>query len=68
VNVRDDGRLQAIADAYVAKYGEEWRFTVAGGEFHHEDGGAALVFEVAPTTAFGFAKGGPFSQTRYRFA
>ncbi len=67
VNVRDDAELQVVADAYVAKYGEEWRFTVAGGQFHHSDGGTALVFEVAPTTAFGFGKGEPFSQTRYRF-
>jgi general stress protein 26 len=67
VNLRDDARLQVIADAYVAKYGEEWRFTVAGGELHDEHGGAAIVFEVAPTTAFGFGKGEPFSQTRYRF-
>ncbi len=67
VNVRDDARLQVIADAYVAKYGEEWRFTVAGGEFHLEgEDSPALVFEVAPTTVFAFGKGEPYSQTRYR--
>lgn len=42
VNVRDEAKLQRVANAYVAKYG----FTVLDGAFHHE-GGAALVFEVA---------------------
>ena len=67
--VRDDGLLQRVADAYVAKYGPDWTFSVEDGAFHHgpEDATAALVFEVAPSTAFGFAKGEPFSQTRYRF-
>ncbi len=66
VNVRVDARLQEIADAYLAKYGEEWSFTVADGEFHHRDGGGALVFQVVPTTVFAFGKE-PYSQTRYRF-
>jgi hypothetical protein len=66
VNVRDDSRLQRIADAYEAKYGSEWHFDVRDGAFHH-GAGMALVFEVAPTTAFGFRKGDPFSQTRWRF-
>jgi hypothetical protein len=26
-----------------------------------------LAFEIRPVKAFGFAKGDPFSQTRYRF-
>ena len=66
VNVRDDAQLQRIADAYETKYGSDWHFDVRDGAFHH-DAGAALVFEVAPTTAFGFRKGEPFSQTRWRF-
>jgi nitroimidazol reductase NimA-like FMN-containing flavoprotein (pyridoxamine 5'-phosphate oxidase superfamily) len=66
VNVRDEERLRRVAAAYLAKYGPEWTFTVVDGAFHHE-GGTALVFEVAPATAFGFGKGEPFSQTRYRF-
>jgi hypothetical protein len=65
-NVRDETRLQRIADAHVAKYGEEWRYTVREGVFVH-DAGIALVFEVVPTTVFAFGKGEPFSQTRYRF-
>jgi general stress protein 26 len=66
VRVRDEVKLQRIADTYVTKYGPEWTFTVRDGAFHHEPG-IALVFEVASSTAFGFGKGTPFSQTRYRF-
>ncbi|RNF81405.1 pyridoxamine 5'-phosphate oxidase family protein [Streptomyces botrytidirepellens] len=63
--VRDEDRLRRVAEAYVAKYGEEWRFRVRDGAFHHE-GGEALVYEVAPARAFGFRKG-EYSQTRWRF-
>jgi nitroimidazol reductase NimA-like FMN-containing flavoprotein (pyridoxamine 5'-phosphate oxidase superfamily) len=66
VNVRDDDRLRRLADAWVSKYGEEWRFEVRDGAFHHE-AGRALVFEVTPATAFGFGKGSEFSQTRWHF-
>ena len=66
VRVLDDAKLQRVADAYVGKYGADWTFTVRDGAFHHE-AGTALVFEVVPSTAFGFGKGEPFSQTRYRF-
>lgn len=64
--IDDDSRLTEIAAAYVAKYGNEWHFDVEGGAFHHGDEGVALVFEVAPKTAFGFGKG-QYSQTRWRF-
>lgn len=65
--VTDGGALRRIADAYLAKYGEEWRFEVREGGFVHE-GGTALVFEVAPAVAFGFGKGeDTFSQTRWTF-
>lgn len=67
VIVRDAGRLRRVADAYVAKYGDDWAFTVRDGVFHHDQGGTALVFEVAPSTVFGFGKGESYSQTRYRF-
>jgi nitroimidazol reductase NimA-like FMN-containing flavoprotein (pyridoxamine 5'-phosphate oxidase superfamily) len=63
--VSDNAKLRRIADAYVAKYGEEWRFEVRDGAFHH-DAGTAWVFEVAPATAYGFAKG-PYGHTRWRF-
>ena len=70
INVRDDARLRELADAWVEKYGEEWRFDVRDGAFRHtQDGGRGrvLVFEVVPITAFGFGKGTTFSQTRWRF-
>ena len=64
--VTDDAKLRQIAGAYESKYGSDWRFDVRDGVFVHE-GGTALVFEVAPTKAFGFRKGEEFSQTRWRF-
>jgi general stress protein 26 len=64
--VTDNARLQSIADAYETKYGSDWHFDVRDGAFHH-DPGPALVYEVAPSTAFGFGKGEQFSQTRWRF-
>jgi nitroimidazol reductase NimA-like FMN-containing flavoprotein (pyridoxamine 5'-phosphate oxidase superfamily) len=67
VQVRNEGKLQLVADAYVSKYGEEWRFTVRAGAFLNPEGGEALVYEVRPKTAFGFGKGEPYSQTRWRF-
>ena len=65
--VRDDARLQRVADVYEAKYGREWHYEVRAGAFHHEPG-EAWVFEVAPTTVFGFGKGATASQTRWRFS
>ncbi|TLS42832.1 pyridoxamine 5'-phosphate oxidase family protein [Streptomyces montanus] len=66
VRVSDDDRLRALADAWERKYGSFWHFEVRDGCFHHGPGNA-LVFEVAPRTVFGFGKGEPFSQTRWRF-
>lgn len=66
VRVSDDGRLRELAAAWEEKYGEFWRFEVRNGSFHH-GAGDAFVFSVAPRTVFGFGKGEPFSQTRWRF-
>jgi hypothetical protein len=66
VPVSDEAKLKRLADAYVSKYGEDWRFTVRDGLFHHSEG-AAIVYEVRPETAFGFAKGESGGQTRWRF-
>ena len=70
----EDARLGRVADAYLSKYGEDWRFAVQDGAFFHDSGslretdvGAAWVYEVSPQRVFGFGKGGPFSQTRWRF-
>jgi general stress protein 26 len=62
----DKAVLQRVADQYLAKYGRDWAFTVTENGFNG-DGGFALVFEVTPTTAYGFGKGEPFSHTRWRF-
>jgi nitroimidazol reductase NimA-like FMN-containing flavoprotein (pyridoxamine 5'-phosphate oxidase superfamily) len=63
--IRDEERLGRIAAAYESKYGSKWHFDVRDGAFQHE-GSEALVFEISPTTAFGFGKG-KYSQTRWRF-
>ncbi|HEV7653514.1 MAG TPA: pyridoxamine 5'-phosphate oxidase family protein [Mycobacteriales bacterium] len=65
VHVSDDAELHRIAEAFLAKYGEEWHFEVADGQFRHGPG-AALVYRVAPSVVFAFGKD-PYSQTRYRF-
>jgi nitroimidazol reductase NimA-like FMN-containing flavoprotein (pyridoxamine 5'-phosphate oxidase superfamily) len=69
VRVSDDARLRRIADAYLNKYGEFWRFGVSDGAFVHgaDESSVAFVFEVAPVKVLGFGKGEEFSQTRWRF-
>lgn len=64
--VSDDAVLRRLADAYESKYGSDWHFDVRDGVFVNGEGGEALVYEVAPTTVFGFRKG-DYSQTRWRF-
>jgi hypothetical protein len=64
---RDPGRLHALAGTFLDKYGPDWAFEVHDGAFSHDDGGRAIVFELAPMVGFGFRKG-EFSQTRWRFA
>jgi nitroimidazol reductase NimA-like FMN-containing flavoprotein (pyridoxamine 5'-phosphate oxidase superfamily) len=70
VEVGDTAELGHVADTYESKYGE--RFTAPEGTwFGLSDAirrGEALLYRVTPTTAFGFAKGDQFSQTRWRFA
>ncbi|MEQ7005265.1 pyridoxamine 5'-phosphate oxidase family protein [Actinopolymorpha sp. B17G11] len=67
--VEDKARLDRIATGYESKY--RHHFTAPDGTFHGlADAirrGDALIYEVAPSKAFGFAKGRPFSQTRWRF-
>lgn len=67
VRVTDDDALQRIANLYEQKYGPEWHFDVQDHAFNGQEGNVALVFAVAPTTAFGFGKGSTFSQTRWQF-
>jgi general stress protein 26 len=67
VRVTDQASIRRLADAWVAKYGEEWRFGVGEGAFLHPGGdGEAWVYAVVATTVFGFGKQ-PYSQTRWRF-
>ena len=66
VRIDDDEELRPLADAWVAKYGDEWRFDVYDGMFRHSDGGGAAVFRVEPTKVLAFAKD-PHGQTTYRF-
>ena len=68
VRVTDEARLQRLADGYAAKYDQLFRFAVRDGAFYLEGSEIeVLVYELAPTTAFGFGKGESFSQTRWRF-
>jgi general stress protein 26 len=68
--VSDTAELRAVADTYESKYGRH--FTAPGGTwFGLGDSirtGDVLVYRVTLSTAFGFAKGEPFSQTRWRFS
>jgi nitroimidazol reductase NimA-like FMN-containing flavoprotein (pyridoxamine 5'-phosphate oxidase superfamily) len=68
--VSDPVRLQQVADGFAAKYVpregvKTWHFALRDGAFIVDDS-KTLLFEVRPTTAFGFGKG-EFSQTRWRF-
>ncbi|MGW4301034.1 pyridoxamine 5'-phosphate oxidase family protein [Streptomyces sp. NPDC004646] len=67
VRVTDEGRLRELATAWEAKYGSFWHYEVRDGCFQHGPG-PAYVFAVSPVTVFGFGKGEPFSQTKWRFS
>lgn len=62
--VSDREALQRLADAYVAKYGSDWRFEV-GGDGFVQGGQSAAVFRVEPAKVLAFAKQ-PHAQTTYR--
>jgi hypothetical protein len=68
--VSDKGELRSIADCFEAKYGPHFEppdGTWSGLGDAIRGGGNVLVFRVDPSTVFGFGKGEPFSQTRWRF-
>jgi nitroimidazol reductase NimA-like FMN-containing flavoprotein (pyridoxamine 5'-phosphate oxidase superfamily) len=68
VRVDADDALRRLADAYVAKYGEDWRFGVADGAFRHSQSDDPVpVFRIAPSKVMAFAKD-PHAQTTYRFS
>jgi nitroimidazol reductase NimA-like FMN-containing flavoprotein (pyridoxamine 5'-phosphate oxidase superfamily) len=65
--VTDDDLIAALIEAWVAKYGEEWRFEPGDGAFKHPDSDeCAWVFAVRATRAYAFGKA-PYSQTRWTF-
>ncbi|WUW24480.1 pyridoxamine 5'-phosphate oxidase family protein [Streptomyces sp. NBC_01463] len=65
--VADGEALARLAQVWEEKYGPDWRFDVADGVFVGAQGNRAEVFAVSPRTVFGFGKGDPFTQTRWRF-
>jgi general stress protein 26 len=66
VRVTDDDALRRAADAYLAKYGDAWRFEVVDGAFRHGSEDPAALFRIEPSKVLAFAKD-PHAQTTYRF-
>ena len=66
VRVTDTARLQELADAIEAKYGEVWHFDVAGDAFGGQGEDPAHVFRIEPAKVMAFAKD-PHGQTSFRF-
>ena len=66
VQVTDDDLLTRLAEAWATKWDGRWRYEVRSGSFHHQGGGAALVYSVTPSKILAFGKG-TFSHTRHRF-
>ncbi len=68
--VRDDATLQRVAEVYASKY--QWQVTVRDRAFWADGAPTAGpppydVYEVTPTTAFGFGTDETFGATRWRF-
>jgi general stress protein 26 len=69
--VTDSADLQALADAWYAKYGDDWKFEVRDQEFvevSHSggaSGGGARVYRVRVDKAIAF--GDTHGQTKYQF-
>ncbi len=69
--VSDEATLQRVAEVYASKY--EWQVTVRDGAFYADYGAPTAgpppyeVYEVTPTTVFGFGTDETFSPTRWRF-
>jgi general stress protein 26 len=66
VRISERDALQAVADAYEAKYGNVWHFDVGDGVFATGDHPTA-VFRIDASKVMAFAKE-PHAQTTYRFA
>jgi nitroimidazol reductase NimA-like FMN-containing flavoprotein (pyridoxamine 5'-phosphate oxidase superfamily) len=68
--VSQEARLHRVAEVYMNKYG--WPVTVRDGAFYADGAPTAgpppyEVYEVIPTTAFGFPWDETFNPTRWRF-
>jgi hypothetical protein len=69
--VKDESRLQRVAHAYAEKYA--WPVTVRNAAFDADFGAPTAgpppyaVYELTPSTAFGFGTDETFSPTRWRF-
>lgn len=67
VRENDLTKLQAMADAYRAKYDDLFPYEVVEGRLQLEDApGEVVAYRLLARKAFGFGKS-PFSQTRWRF-
>jgi Pyridoxamine 5'-phosphate oxidase len=64
--ITDHDELQAVADAYEAKYGSVWHFDVGDGLFLGAGQDGAAVFRIEPGKVLAFAKD-PHGQTTFRF-
>jgi uncharacterized pyridoxamine 5'-phosphate oxidase family protein len=65
---KDVARLQELADANRAKYGQLFPYEVRDGALYLEDApGEVIPYRLRIGKAFAFGKGDTFSQTRYRF-
>ena len=69
VEVTDTESLGAVSEAFVEKYGDIFLFNVGDGHLRLPEDPASIVrcYRLEARKAFGFAKGDPFSQTRWRF-
>ncbi|MGE0541728.1 MAG: hypothetical protein AB7R89_16250 [Dehalococcoidia bacterium] len=67
MRVHDAATLRRVAERFSSKYDPAFQFTAGDGVLRGDEGNIALLYEVAPMTAFGFGKGESFSQTRWRF-
>jgi hypothetical protein len=70
VKVSDPAELASVAGTFESKYGKH--FTAPEGNWFGLGDtirrGDVLVYRVAPSTALGFGKGKPSSQTRWTFS
>jgi hypothetical protein len=68
--VNQEARLHRVAEVYMTKCG--WPVTVRDGAFYADGTPTAgpppyELYEVIPTTAFGFSRDATFNPTRWRF-